>query len=318
MGRSGEPVRFDGDVRAVEHIIRTQPRWRAYLRAMRLERWPRSLSIAPGWAFALIVSHRTPDLMDIVSGVIAYLATLGTSVFNYTVNEIVDLPYDVHHPIKRNRPLVQGLISRTVLLTLGTTILGISAILGWWLNRNTLLTLSALVLAGVIYNIRPIRAKDIPFIDAIAESVNNPIRFLIGWYCLRWVHRWPSVWILIAWWAFGAFLMYIKRFSEKMSLRDDIAQAYRRSLYAYSARSLRWAMGISACVMIAAVAVAAVDLDRPRLYWMIPLLAVYALWIYIETAHRPQKNGEPEALLRRPQFLTLTILLTAGLIWSVW
>ena len=33
---------------------------------------------------------------------------------------------------------------------------------------------------GIIYNVKPIRSKDIVFIDVLSESVNNPLRFLLG------------------------------------------------------------------------------------------------------------------------------------------
>ena len=42
----------------------------------------------------------------------AFLLTWGISTANYIVNEIVDLAFDIHHPTKRLRPLVQGEIKK--------------------------------------------------------------------------------------------------------------------------------------------------------------------------------------------------------------
>ena len=36
-------------------------------------------------------------------------------------------------------------------------------------------------LQGIVYNVPPLRTKDKPYLDVISESVNNPIRLLIGW-----------------------------------------------------------------------------------------------------------------------------------------
>ena len=41
-----------------------------------------------------------------------------------------------------------------------------------------------LLLAGILYNVPPLRFKDIPYLYSTMESANNPIRFLVGWYVL--------------------------------------------------------------------------------------------------------------------------------------
>jgi len=45
-------------------------------------------------------------------------------------------------------------------------------------------TLVLLLIMGVVYNVEPLRSKDKPYLDVISESVNNPIRFLVGWFVL--------------------------------------------------------------------------------------------------------------------------------------
>ena len=68
-------------------------------------------------------------------------------------------------------------------------------------------------LLGILYNIRPIRLKNIPYIDVISESFNNPVRFLIGWFVVV-KSEFPSVLILLATWSIGAVLMTAKRYDE--------------------------------------------------------------------------------------------------------
>jgi hypothetical protein len=36
-------------------------------------------------------------------------------------------------------------------------------------------------LQGIVYNVRPLRTKDKPYLDVISESINNPLRLTIGW-----------------------------------------------------------------------------------------------------------------------------------------
>ncbi len=37
---------------------------------------------------------------------------------------------------------------------------------------------------GILYNVPPIRTKEWPYLDVLSESINNPIRLLLGWFAL--------------------------------------------------------------------------------------------------------------------------------------
>ncbi len=291
--------------------------WGVYLRALRLDRWPRSLAVLPGWAFALVWHRRPWDGAALGALAGAYLATLGVSVFGYVLNEVMDAPYDAHHPVKRVRPVVQGRVSVGGLMGLGLVALGSGFLVGHWLSPHTWLPLSFLAIAGLLYNVPP-RTKDVPYLDALTEAVNQPLRFLIGWFSVvTWVRDWPSPWVLGAVWAFSAFLMYTKRLSEKLSLPEAQAALYRRSLAAYSRARLVVCIVGSGVATLGTLAGAALDLGRPRLWLLLPGVAVYALWIYGQATRHPHYGDEPEALFRRPVFLVLTGLLAVGALWAL-
>ncbi|MCS7313216.1 MAG: UbiA family prenyltransferase, partial [Acidobacteria bacterium] len=247
----------------------------------------------------------------------AYLATLGVSIFNYVLNEVMDAPYDAYHPFKQGRPVAQSRVSVGVLMSLGLVALGAGFLVGHWISPHAWLPLLFLAIAGFLYNVPP-RTKDVPYLDALTEAVNQPIRFLIGWFgVVTWGRDWPSPWILAAVWAFSAFLMYTKRLSEKLSLPDAVAVLYRRSLGAYSLGRLVACIVGSGIVTLVALAGAALHLGRPRLWLLLPGVAVYALWIYRQATQHPHYSDEPEALFRHPVFLVLTGLLTVGALWAL-
>ena len=50
------------------------------------------------------------------------------------------------------------------------------------INKGFFITEVWLLVMGIIYNVKPLRTKDIPFLDVISESVNNMIRLLLGWF----------------------------------------------------------------------------------------------------------------------------------------
>ena len=44
---------------------------------------------------------------------------------------------------------------------------------------------------GILYNVKPVRTKDIPVLDVLSESVNNAIRLLTGWFAVTGVFLSP-------------------------------------------------------------------------------------------------------------------------------
>ena len=91
-----------------------------------------------------------------------------------------------------------------------------------------------LLVMGLIYNIPPVRSKELPYLDVLSESVNNPIRLLLGWFALTDALV-PPISLMIAYWMAGAFFMAAKRWAEYKSINDpEAAAAYRRSFKWYN------------------------------------------------------------------------------------
>lgn len=92
-------------------------------------------------------------------------------------------------------------------------------------------------LQGVVYNVPPLRAKDKPYLDVISESINNPLRLMIGWAMVDPTTLPPSS-IILCYWFGGAFLMAAKRLSEYREIAAshgrDLLARYRASFAAYS------------------------------------------------------------------------------------
>ena len=285
----------------------------AYLRGLRLERWPRSLAIALGSASFFFLHRDAFEAFQpaVIAGrlLLAFLLTWIISTANYVVNEIVDAPFDVHHPVKRLRPLVQREIETAPFALMGAalTLLGLG---GAWLffSRAFFFSVLALLVAGFIYNVKPFRTKDIPFLDAISESANNPIRFLIGWFAFAPSRLWPPLSLLIGWWAFGNFLMTAKRLSEFRLLKEKAAD-YRLSHKRYTKRELLLGMIVSALATLASAVSGALELKLSALAYLTPILALYLSLFFRKTLEEKEIMEEPESLLRNPLIAVSTVAL---------
>ncbi|MCX6564953.1 MAG: UbiA family prenyltransferase [Candidatus Aminicenantes bacterium] len=285
----------------------------AYLRALRLERWPRSSAIFLGSAVYIFLNRETAaglPLWEIAWKLVtAFLLTWGISTANYVLNEIVDRPYDIHHPTKRLRPLVSGEIKQLPFAFIGLLLVAISlgtAVLLF--DRTFFLSLLTLLVAGVVYNVRPIRTKDIPFLDSISESVNNPIRFLIGWSALAVTGELPPVSVLVCWWAFGNFLMVAKRLSEFRFLKEKAGE-YRISHRKYSRPSLVVGMSASALICLLAFLYFGWTYKLQSFFAIAPFLLVFFGLIFRKTLREAEIMEEPEKLFVRPKYALYSIFL---------
>jgi 4-hydroxybenzoate polyprenyltransferase len=174
----------------------------------------------------------------LISIVIGFLAAGLVASSNYVINEILDAPFDALHPTKCQRPtpagrvhLQWGYVQWIVLMLIGLALASlVSQALVW--------VLLWLWVMGCIYNIPPVRAKDLPYIDVLVESINNPIRLLVGWYIVSPPFQIP-VSLLISYWMIGAYLMAIKRFAEMRDISRNIsAKQYRKSFGYYTEQNL--------------------------------------------------------------------------------
>jgi 4-hydroxybenzoate polyprenyltransferase len=285
----------------------------AYFEAMRLGRWPRSLAIFVGTAAYFFLHYESfanlTPLNIYLRCSAAFLLTWAISTANYIINEIADAPYDAHHPTKRNRPLIRGEIHKGLFLLIGLALAASALLLAWlYFSQPFFFALLALWIAGFIYNIRPVRTKDIPFLDSISESANNPIRFFIGWFAFAPSDLFPPWSLLLCWWSFGNFLMVAKRLSEFRLLKDK-ASNYRRSLGLYTRKSLLLGLAFSTVVFFTTYFVFAVSTRLQSFLFLSPLVFIYFYIFFRKTLKEREVMEEPEQLLKHPAFAAYTLFM---------
>ena len=160
---------------------------------------------------------------------------------NYVINEILDAPTDREHPSKCRRPIPSGQV-RLPLAYCEWILLGAAGLATAWTlgggSKSFFYSALALLIMGILYNGPPIRTKEWMILDVLSESVNNPLRLLLGWYLVL-PTQVPPLSLLISYWMLGAFFMATKRFAEYRWIDDpERAAKYRRSFKFYTEESL--------------------------------------------------------------------------------
>jgi decaprenyl-phosphate phosphoribosyltransferase len=169
---------------------------------------------------------------------LAFLAITLIACSNYVINEVLDAPFDRLHPTKRNRPAARGLVHTGAAYAQWLLMMVAGIVIGLHISRMFAWTCLLLWFMGCLYNIPPIRTKDVPYLDVITESINNPLRMLIGWYAVTSILV-PPLSLVVSYWMIGCYFMALKRFSELSEINNrQLAGAYRASFKHYTPRSL--------------------------------------------------------------------------------
>jgi 4-hydroxybenzoate polyprenyltransferase len=278
-----------------------------YIAIARPDHWIKHVLIVPGVVFAAIMSPAgSIDYASLGSRlIVCLLVAMALSSANYTINEWLDAPFDAMHPTKRARPAVRKKMSATVVFAQYLLLSGIGLLAAQTLGRGFGFAAMAFSVFGVIYNVQPIRAKDRAFLDVIVEALNNPLRFLFGWFTVT-LDFAPPVSVLLAYWCGGAFLMAAKRVSEHRAIADtgdkNALAAYRPSFAVYTQSSL-----VTSCVVYAQgfAFMMAIFLLKYRIEYLAGVPFLVALFAaYMHLALTPDSAAaRPEELMRRPAIL---------------
>jgi 4-hydroxybenzoate polyprenyltransferase len=209
-----------------------------YIQIARIDHWFKNVFMLPGVVLVLFddPSLMGPDLLWKL--LIAFIATGFVASSNYVINEILDAPQDALHPVKKNRPVPSGQVNVTAGYFEWLLLAAIGLGLAWGMGKPFFYSALALWVMGCIYNIPPLRSKDKPYLDVLSESVNNPLRLLLGWYGVG-ALKFPSLSLIMAYWMIGAFFMAVKRFAEYRRIADPVVAAnYRASFSHYNEERL--------------------------------------------------------------------------------
>jgi 4-hydroxybenzoate polyprenyltransferase len=213
-----------------------QKRFCDYFRIARFDHWIKQLFILPGVFFAGALTGEI--IQNFIQIILAFFSTSFIASANYVINEWLDANNDKFHPEKKNRPVVSKNLKTEYIIFeyLVFALLGI--LISICISRTVLILELCLLLMSIVYNVRPIRLKEFPYIDVLSESINNAIRLLIGWFAITSLFL-PPISIILGYWFGGAFLMAVKRFSEYRSINDKTKAAlYRKSFKYYNEKIL--------------------------------------------------------------------------------
>ncbi len=211
---------------------------KGHIQIARFDHWVKNVFILPGIIVPLSFDQYRLSFSLLVRIAIGILSVGLVASSNYVINELMDAPFDRFHPSKSSRPVVQGRIDIPLAYVQWILLAVVGLALAWRVSTCLLWTESVLWVMGCVYNIPPIRTKDLPFVDVLSEALNNPLRLLAGWFMVT-TSIIPPASLLLCYWMVGCYFMGLKRFSEYRQINNHEAAArYRKSFANYTEVSL--------------------------------------------------------------------------------
>jgi decaprenyl-phosphate phosphoribosyltransferase len=284
-----------------------RPTLRGHIAICRIDHWFKNVFVFPGIIAAIGVDpgHIAPHIWERIAIGLASVCLVASS--NYVINEVLDAPSDRSHPVKFARPVPSGKVSIPLAYVQWIALMLAGVGLGSLISTPFTVTVFVLWVMGCIYNIRPIRSKDLPYIDVLSEAVNNPLRMLAGWFIAGTASVAPAS-LLLSYWMVGCYFMAMKRYAEYRDIADPKrAAAYRNSFAYYTEERLLVSImfyGSAAMLFLGAFAMR----YRLELVLAFPFVAL-VMAMYLFLAFRPNSAVQrPEGLYKEPSLMAAVVV----------
>ena len=285
-----------------------------YIKIARPDHWVKNAFILPGIVIAFLLTDYSISVSQFVMRFICgFIATCFIASANYVINEWLDAEFDKFHPTKKYRPVVSENMKFSLVMLEYAICIVLGVGFSLLVNIPFLVVELILLFMGVVYNVKPLRTKDIVYLDVISESVNNMLLLLLGWFIVSDSLIPPSS-ILIGYWFAGAFLMATKRFAEYRMIGDpEKAGLYRKSFKYYTEVKL---LVSSFFYAMCATFFIGVFMIKYRMQYILGMPLIFGLFcFYLAIAFKPDSAAQqPEKLYKEKSLLIYLLILVVVLI----
>jgi 4-hydroxybenzoate polyprenyltransferase len=272
------------------------------IRTMRPRQWPKNAFLFAALVFDLQLTSPVP----LIRTVIGFLLLCLASGLVYVINDLVDLPYDRQHPVKRHRPIASGEFPVSAARATAAVLAAVTLAGSLALDFRFALIVAVYVVSNLLYSFW---LKHIPIIDVFVVASGFVLRVAAGVVLLT-VERF-SPWLYVCMSLLALYLGFGKRRAEMVLLAQD-ANTHRRVLDGYTLPLLDSYILIVSGTSIVAYSLytfSAPNLPGNHLMMLTIPFVIYAIFRYQLLIHVENAGGAPEEMLLSDRPLLISILL---------
>jgi 4-hydroxybenzoate polyprenyltransferase len=291
-------------------------------KAIRTRQWAKNVLLFAGFIFAGRLRTAGDNLWREAACVfLAFFCFCALSSLGYLVNDWRDIERDRLHPIKKNRPLASGRISKrgAAQLLVFCIVTALACCGGIVLIEPRAIWFIAAAAAYLAITLSySLVLKNLVIVDVLTLAMGFVVRVVAG--CLA-VPVAISPWIIFCTFCMALFIALCKRRAELLEI--GAATGTRAALAAYSLEVLNPFIAVAAGLTITAYSIYTFNArqstalspalhDTPLMMLSIPFV-VYGVFRYLLLAYGTAVGGEPESMLRDKPFM-VNVMLWATLV----
>jgi 4-hydroxybenzoate polyprenyltransferase len=270
--------------------------------ALRPRQWSKNVFVLAGIVFAGRLFDRVAELR--VLACFALFCAASSAV--YLANDVADRGTDVHHPLKRQRPVASGRLRSEIAIAASIVLAAVAIAGATLLNGATAAIVGAYLAITFAYSFG---LKRVFLLDVMIVAAGFVLRAAAGAAC---IDAEISPWLLVCSFLLALFLALGKRRAELVLLGED-ATNHRAALGSYSLPLVdSWLTALAG----AAIVSYALYTQSPRtvehfgttsLLYTVPFV-IYALFRYQHHVVRQDAGGDPGSLLLQDAGLWLSLV----------
>jgi 4-hydroxybenzoate polyprenyltransferase len=258
--------------------------------SLRPKQWTKNLFIF----VALVFDLKLLDPAYVVKMVLAFLLFCMLSGSVYLINDLTDVEKDRQHPVKRNRPLASGKLSKPwavgAAVALPLFALTLSFLLDQWFG-----------LIGLIYFVLQLTysfgLKNVVIVDVLIIAAGFVLRVAAGSAVAQAARFSP--WLYVCMTLLALFLGFGKRRNE-LAVLDANALEHRKVLREYSLELLDQMMALVTSSFVIAYSLYTFSAENlpPNKSMMLTIpFVLYSIFRYLFLIHQKNLGGSPEEIL---------------------
>jgi 4-hydroxybenzoate polyprenyltransferase len=287
-----------------------------YISEIRPRQWTKNFIVLAPLIFSRNLFN--PNMAALSISALGIFCLLSGAI--YVFNDLIDFRQDREHPVKRERPIASGRISRKGALVYGLSIAAAGLLLAGWVGSSFLWVCVAYTGLMVSYSLG---LKHMVVLDVLIISIGFVLRAIAGVEILKGMD--PSVvlspWLLVCTLFLALFLGFSKRRNELAVLAHKAA-LHRKSLDDYSKEFLDAMIAVVTAATVIAYAIYTIwpgtveKFKTGNLIYTVPFV-VFGLFRYMYLVVMKDEGGSPSEVLTSDLPLIVDIglwLIVAGLV----
>jgi len=275
---------------------------------MRPRQWTKNFFVFAG----IVFSQRVLDPAAIKNTLAAFCLFCLLSGSVYIMNDVADAEKDREHPTKRNRPVADGRLPKSVGLIAAAVIAAVSVALCFTITPSFALIAIAYLALNLLYSLA---LKHVVILDVLLVAIFFVLRAAAGAAAIS-VEISP--WLLICTILLALFIALSKRRHE-LVLLDENASAHRASLLEYTPYLLDQMIAVATASTLMAYCLYTVD-DRTirefgttHLMYTIPCV-IFGIFRYLYLIHQKSEGGHPDRIILSDRPFLVNLLLWTGIV----